>query len=164
MQFNLKHLLMVVVPLAMGVAYFTTSIRNAEREHASFEKLCELGATGDDWVSFKEFITGRPPIVQLAIPSTVRTSLAVELLPDLGNLESLSVALDSPSNSDLDVIRDMGLRSLHFCGTFPREEEIGRLARFGRLEFLYLKQKNQLSDGAVDRLKRQLPNTRIELR
>ena len=37
----------------------------ARRERASFERLCAMGATGDDWVSFRELLTGSPPIVQL---------------------------------------------------------------------------------------------------
>jgi len=93
----------------------------------------------------------------------VHTDIAIELIPDLGNLESLSIAFDSPTNSDLDVIKNLGLLSLEFCGTFPRDEDVERMKRFGRLKFLYL-QNDQLSSESVDRLRLLLSNTSITVR
>ncbi len=77
----------------------------AEREYAAYHRLRALGATGDDWVSFKELITGRPPIVQIDIPETVPLNIALESLADMPNLESLTLRHTTFSNDELNTLK-----------------------------------------------------------
>ena len=65
---NIRSFAIVATLIAFGALFCIISIGNAEREYESYEKLCSLGATGDDWVSFREFITGFPHYSSLQIP------------------------------------------------------------------------------------------------
>ena len=134
---NIRSFAIVATLIAFGALFCIISIGNAEREYESYEKLCSLGATGDDWVSFREFITGRPPIVQLDLPPTIPVDVAMELVTDLHNLESLTVSFDSLTDSQLSTIRNLKLNAIHFNGEFPSDAEIDRLAAFSDVRFLY---------------------------
>ena len=138
-------------------------IRNAEREYSAYRRLCELGASGDDWVSFNEFITGRPPIVQIDIPKETPQNVAFELLPNLNNLESLSIEYDSLTNDDLNVLLKLELHTLEFKGEFPFDVYVQRLSLLRSLKFVYIR-KNQLSADYLARLRSMLPRTKIVTR
>jgi hypothetical protein len=77
----------------------------AEREYAAYDRLRALGATGDDWVSFKEFITGRPPVVQIDIPESIPVETALEALKDMRNLESITLRHNSFTNDEINSIK-----------------------------------------------------------
>ena len=162
-RFKIRHLLILVTLIAIIVAYCTTLIGNSEREYSSYQQLCDLGAVGDDWVSYKELITGRPPIVQIDIPRETPKQLALQLLPNLNNLESLSIEYDSLTNDDLDALQRLGLRSLEFAGEFPGDLDVQRLSRLRHLKFLYIP-ANQLSPSYLHRLRVLLPSTKIDAR
>ena len=159
---NIRSFAIVATLIAFGALFCIISIGNAEREYESYEKLCSLGATGDDWVSFREFITGRPPIVQLDLPPTIPVDVAMELVTDLHNLESLTVSFDSLTESQLSTIRNLKLNAIHFNGEFPSDAEIDRLAAFSDVRFLYLP-ANQVSPDSMRRLQSMLPNASVTL-
>jgi hypothetical protein len=150
---------LVVVCVLLAAAI---EIRAARRERASYERLCEMGATGDDWVSFREFITGSPPIVQLEIPSTVPREVAFELLPDFYNLEYLGLQYESLSDEQLEVISRLRLDALRLGGPFTSIDDVERLARLRGLRFLYLPNA-ELSPAAAGRLQSLLPLCRISV-
>ena len=87
------------------VAWIGLERHLAEREYAAYHRLRALGATGDDWISFKEMITGRPPIVQIDIPATVPFDTALESLADMGNVESITLHRASISNEESNALK-----------------------------------------------------------
>ncbi|QDU45992.1 hypothetical protein Mal52_44890 [Symmachiella dynata] len=150
----------IVVCVAVVVSILTVR-RAAEREYASYETLCSLGAEGDDWVSFLEIITGRPPIVQLEIPAEVPKETTFALLPDLRNLEALTLAYDSLTDRQLDTISELGLNSLNFEGDFPTDSDISRLSRFRGVQFIYVPPGN-LSSEAQNKVRALLSSSIID--
>ena len=101
--------------------------RNAEREYLSYNTLCAMGATGDDWVSFREIFTGRPPIVQINIPAHIAPDTTFDALPHLRNLEALTLAYRSLSASQLRTIQRLKLQSLSFEDSFHGDADIPKL-------------------------------------
>lgn len=136
-----------LVTIAVVVVLIAAVRRAAEREYASYKTLCSLGATGDDWVSILEFVTGRPPIVQIRIPACVSVHTTFALLPDLHNLDSLTVAYDSLSDEQLDAIRNLGINSLCFEGDFPSDADVNRLSRFRGVRFVHIPSGNLSAEG-----------------
>ena len=135
--------------------------RTAEREYMSYNTLCAMGATGDDWVSFREIITGRPPIVQINIPAHIAPESTFDALPDLRNLEALTLAYPSLSADQLRTIQRLRLQSLRFEGSFPRESDVSELACLRGVRLLYIQSTN-LSVDAQAKLRALLPLSRIE--
>jgi len=132
----------------------------ARRERASYDQLCQQGAIGDDWVSWRELITASPPIVQLEIPATIPPETTFQLLPDLYNLEYLSLNYDALTDNQLKLIERLDLESLTFSGRFPSDNDIERLASLRSLRFLHVPATN-LSPAAATRLQSLLPSCKV---
>ena len=149
--------------VAFGLTVFTVAAerRAADREYAAYETLCSMGATGDDWVSFREFITGRPPVVQVEIPSAIPPDVAFDLLPDLHHLEALTLAYPSLTVDQLNAVADLDLDYLQFTGDFPSDFDVARLSCLRNVRFLDLTATN-LSADAKAQLRSLLPSSKIE--
>jgi hypothetical protein len=160
-RFSTRALLSVTFLVAAALAAVVALRRAAEREYASYDALKSLGAMGDDWVSFLELVTGRPPIVELYLPQTVPPDQAFRLLPDLRNLEGLILDYSTLSEAQLEIIRDLRLHSLRFVGDFPTDADVDRLSGFRGIQFIYVPTSN-LSSDAKKRLQTLLPSTLVE--
>jgi hypothetical protein len=154
-------LISAVLVVSIFVLWIVIEWRDAHREYAAYGALRELGATGDDWVSFRELFTGRSPIVQIRIPAHIQPELAFSALPNLKNLEALTLAYPSLSTDQLGAIQRLKLESLRFEGSFPRDADVSSLAGLRGLRFLYVPSTN-LSAEAQARLKALLYPARIE--
>jgi len=150
----------IVASVAVVVSILTVR-RAAEREYASYEMLCSLGASGDDWISLLEFVTGRPPIVQVEIPADVPVETTFALLPDLHNLEALTLAYDSLTDRQLDTIGELSLNSLSFEGDFPSDSDINRLSRLRGVQFIYVPPGN-LSSEAQNKVRALLSSSIVD--
>lgn len=132
----------------------------ARRERAAFKTLCELGATGDDWMSFREIITGSPPIVQIVVPANIPQDTAFDLLANLPNLESLTLEYATLTDTQLITIQQLHLESLGFKGNFPSNSDIKRLTCLRGIRFLYVPSRN-LSEHSQTELQSLLPTSQI---
>lgn len=162
-RFSLKALLTIVAVIAVICAYCGRLRTLAGREYAAYHELCELGAEGDDWISPKELITGRPPIVQIRIPASIDPQVTMTLLPTLNNLEALTLEYDTMTANDMRVVESLSLRSLTFCGGFPTDDDIEQLSIFDTVPFLTLPAE-RLSDQSISHLQELLPHTKLVLR
>lgn len=150
------------VVFVAAVADSVVFVRHAELEYAAYDELRKAGATGDDWVSFEELITGRPPIVQLKIPANIAKEDAFRCLRHMHNLESLTLAYDSLTDDEISTISTLRLNSFTFTGNYPTDESVPNVLRFSTIRFLYVPSGN-LSAKSVQRLQRELPSVRIEV-
>lgn len=151
----------IAVPLVLALLWIVKERWAAGREYKSYHKLCAMGATGDDWVSFREYITGRPPIVQIDIPAHIPPKSTFDALPNLQNLEALTLAYPSLSTDQLQTIQRLRLQSLRFTGSFPRDPDVPELACLRGVRFLYIPSTN-LSTDARSILKTLLPSCKIQ--
>ena len=151
----------VTLAFSLAVVWIILERQAAGREYAAYDRLCAMGASGDDWVSFLEIITGKPPIVEITIPEDIAPEITFDALPNLGNLETLILAYPSLSVNQLQVIQRLRLRSLRFEGSFPRESDVSELACLHGLRFIAIP-SNNLSADAQSRLRSLLPSCRIE--
>ena len=150
-------LLLVVAPVA---ALILNERRDANREYAAYGRLCDAGASGDDWVGFSEIVTGKPPIVQLNVPETVDRSLAFNLIPDMVHLESLSIAYGNLSYDELALIPRIGLNSLQFSGHYPQNADAIDLRVLSSIRFLTIP-NGRLSDETLASLQSEMARTKI---
>jgi hypothetical protein len=150
----------VVLILFSLMLWIGAERRAAAREYSAYARLCAMGATGDDWVSFREIVTGKPPIVQIDIPAGIPPQTAFAALPELRNLEALTLAYSTLSTEQLEAVQRLRLNSLRFQGRFPRDADVPQLAGLRSVRFLYLQATN-LSVDAQTELRTLLPSTQI---
>jgi hypothetical protein len=162
-----RKLQVAVIALAATLAFFLPVLwvigqrRAADREHESYKSLRAMGATGDDWPSLREFITGRPPIVQIDVPANIEPKTAFDALRNLQNLEALTLAYSALSTDQLRSMQRLRLNSIRFQGSFPRDSDVPDLVCLRGVRFLYVPSKN-LSVDAQSRLRSLLPSSQIE--
>lgn len=161
----MRHRTVIVAStvLAAVIGFYAIAKRNAELEHTAYDELRNAGATGDDWVGLLEFVTGRPPVVQLEIPASIPTEDAFRCIRQMHNLESLTLAYDRLTNEEISIISDLRLNSLAFTGNYPTDKTVSDLLGFSTVRFLYVPFGN-LSDDAIERLRQGLPFAKIEIR
>jgi hypothetical protein len=152
-----------ILVLSLPVLWIIFERKAAQKEYASYNRLCSMGATGDDWISFRELVTGKPPIVQLIIPAHIPEKMAFDALPDFQNLEALTIGYPSLNSGQLRIIRQLHLNALTFAGDYPGETNVQELAPLRDIRFLYI-HTNNLSFDAQSKLQSLLPSTRIEFR
>ncbi|WP_146441081.1 hypothetical protein [Crateriforma conspicua] len=156
----------IVLPLSIGVVamvYSCVTLRlSAEREYAAYDQLRAMGATGDDWISFTELITNRPPVVQIDIPASIPQGKSLALIRDMPNLEYVGLAYNKFSDSELDQLAGLSLHSIRFEGAFPSDSDANRLSRFRGLRFLTIPELN-LSDESLAELRSVLPQCRVSV-
>lgn len=157
---KLVTLLSTAVVVAVVLAAVVSVRAAAEREYAAYDALRSLGATGDDWVSFGEFITSRPPIVQIEIPANLPTETAFHLLPELSNLEAVTIAYDSLTDDQLNAIGNLRLESIRFTGAFPSDDDVRRLSHLRGTRFIYIPSSN-LSERGHKQVQDLLPSSNV---
>lgn len=155
-----SYLMLAAIVVAIGMSVVVN--RNAAIEYAAYKELQSHGATGDDWVGLSELITGRPPIVELEIPSNVPRDVAFRCISEMRNLESLSLSYDSMSETERELVADLGLDSLRFSGAYPTNNNLTELASFTRLRFLYLP-PCVTSKTSLANLQAAMPRTKITI-
>lgn len=160
---KLQTRIVALTLLAAVIGSCVIAKRNAELEYAAYDELRNAGATGDDWVSLIELVTGRPPIVQLEIPANIPIGDAFRCVRQMHNLKSLTLAYDRLTDQEISIISDLGLNSLAFTGNYPTDETVSDLLTLSTIRFLYVPSGN-LSDDSIERLRLGLPSAKIEIR
>ena len=149
--------------LATVIVCCVIAKRNAELEYAAYDELRNAGATGDDWVSLLELVTGRPPVVELYIPISIPKDDAFRCIRQMHNLESLTLAYDSLTDEEISTLSNLRLNSLTFNGNYPTDEAVSGLLGLSTIRFMDIPSGN-LSDNSIQRLRLGLPSARIEIR
>ncbi len=152
-----------VVFVSLCSLWIISERRAADRERAAFENLIAMGASGNDWISLRELITGRPPVVTMDIPAAIPVQTAFEALPHLKNLEFLTLAYPTLTADQISVIERLKLVSLRFKGTFPTDHNIDQLSALRGVKFLQVPSRN-LSANAQEKLQSLLPTSEITYR
>ena len=108
-QFSIRTLLVVMTIVACISGLIGHEFRKARREHEAYEELCALGAGGDDWIGWREWVFGSNyrPIVAIGIPPTVDLDRALPLLSQLDNLECLYLSGTSIDDSQLVLLYNL---------------------------------------------------------
>lgn len=162
-----RILVCVLVAATAGVVMLgagTLEVRSAMRERNAYKHLCRLGATGDDWVGWRELILGRDyaPIVQLDLPPSIKLEVALPLLAHLDNLEALSLSCGPINDDQFSQLRELrSVRSLGFTSRAITDAAVPYLAQFTHIRWLYLRDTRITNDGIV-RLQTALPNCKIK--
>ena len=127
----LRSCLVLTTVAACFFGFLAYEIRLARHEYRAYQELQELGATGDDWVGWRE-IFGYPPLVQVDLSGTIQIEHAMEHLRHLENLEYLSIDGIQLTDSNLANLADLlaeltNFRWLNLSGTRLSDEEVHEL-------------------------------------
>ena len=135
--------LLLAVAVSLGVlaalGMLAREFQNARNEQVAYQELCRLGATGDDWVGYREILFGRNhrPIVQIKLPSTVTVEGALPYLKQLDNLEYLDLSGNPISDNDLKKLKKLHwIYSLGLSSTSITDAGLTNLEPLTELRFL----------------------------
>jgi hypothetical protein len=163
-RFSLRKLFVAVAILGSLFGFIGGQLRVTIREQRAYRQLCALGATGDDWVGWRELFLGRnyAPIVEIQIPPTLDLDKALPLLSDLDNLEALDLTGCSIADSHLVSLSSLRtVKSLRLARTGIGDERLPLLTKFDHLRWLYVDGAKMSAEG-LRQLQRDLPDCRIE--
>jgi hypothetical protein len=105
-KFRLRSLLIFTAIVAIALGVWAVQHQRIVHEHRAYRELRQLGAHGDDWVSFRELIHGprSAPIVYIWLPATVDLDVALPHLMKLRSLELLELSGRQLDEQDVECI------------------------------------------------------------
>jgi len=162
-RYRLLMLLFTLLVFGTGAAWLGRETMLARQEQAAYQDLRALGASGDDWVGWREWLGSEyRPIVQISLPPTVTLKAAMPHLLRLDNLEFLDLSDNPIVDSDLSKLLQLDwIDSLSLSSTQINDASIPDLATMRNLRFLYLK-KTRITDDGFRELQRALPHCRFD--
>jgi Leucine-rich repeat (LRR) protein len=164
-RISVRSLLLLFLFVSFPLAFVSRQLYLAREERKAFNELCQLGATGDDFVGIGEIFLGQEyaPIVQLSLPPDLSIDANMHLLSRLRHLESLNLSGHQLDEVSIRLVSEIKwLTALDLSNAKLPRDGLGHLSQLQSLRWLYLK-GTEISKADLANLRRDLPSCRFVL-